>query len=162
MPDAKLVHDVMSQIGPLLDLAEVQEHKEMPLWTLEWDDGTEVLAEFDEEDGRLMLVADVGAMPETDAVKYAMILLQFNGLWHQSGGMRMGVNEGRILQMYDLFASDLELSAFSLLLTQFAEKAAAWTKILEDLPQQSETAAPGVQEDSASEFADSFIAGLRV
>lgn len=130
MSDTQLVHEVMSQIGPILDLAEVNESTEIPVWTLVWDDGTLVLAEYDEETRRITLSADVGAVPETGFMEFASMLLQYNGLRQQTGGISMGTTEGRVLQMYDMSVTDLEVTALAGILASFVEKAISWEAVV--------------------------------
>jgi hypothetical protein len=137
MTHAENFNELMKQIGPLLDLLEVNASTEEPHWTMAWGDGTVVSADYDPEDHRVTLTADVGVMPE-DKPATAELLLQFNGLWHQTGGLRMGTMDGHILQLYDFFAVDLDLPTLSGILTGFVEKARAW----EELLASSATAAP--------------------
>ncbi len=143
----------MTEIGPMLDLAEVHESTESSVWSLAWPDGTEMEVEFEPETCRLCLSSDVGPFTEGNQA-LAMLLLRFNALGHSTGGQRIGVMEDRILFAYEHSAHELDLPLLAEMLMNFADKARTWSEL-------AERYANGEAENGESAL-HTLAAGIRV
>lgn len=150
MASLQNIENLMTEIGPLLDLQEVLQSTETLTWNLVWDDGLEVVAEYDEEDERVTFATVIGTVPEQGVEALALMFLQFNGLWHQTGGVRIGVEENAFIQLYDLSALNLDASALYTVLNNFTAKARSWTAILAG--ENTEPAFDGVPQSTIDEM----------
>lgn len=149
----------MEEIGPLLQLHEVLASSEGPSWSLQWDDGLVVIADYDDDDQRVTLTAHVGAMPTENSHELADLILRFNGLWYETGGLRLGLDDVNIVQIYDLFAVNLDSPTLCTLVTRFAEKARAWIRIVESHDSSASSAASASAHQES--ILDMFSTGIR-
>lgn len=134
MQTADHVRQVMSEVGPLLELAEVSEAEGGTAWALRIDENSVVFAELDEANDRLVLTVDVGMPTEANRGELLETLLAYSGQWMRTGGIRMVLDEpgGRVVQMFDLAAVDLEVTRFAGVLVNFVDIAAGWRKVVSD------------------------------
>ena len=132
MADKAHVHALMTEIGPALELAEVQEFERDNLWTLVVDQGTVLFAEYDPDDARLWLSADVCAPQPGDRSKLYELMLQYNARWRQTGGVRLALDGpgGTVVQAYDMTVNGLDLSRLCTVVGNFRETLAAWREIV--------------------------------
>ena len=139
------VQQIMSEVGPLLEIDEIQEAEDGLAWLLAIEEGFAVLAELDEENERLILSAEIGAPQEAKRTRLYEMLLVYNAQWTQTGGIRMVLDEpgGQVVQMFDLAASNLEVSRLARILVNFVEIGLGWRQIVtESSGQPSESADP--------------------
>lgn len=64
-----------------------------PRWAIELEDGSIVLAELDEERGRLSLETDLGEPPEEHRLATCELLMMLTSLEHASKGWAMALSE---------------------------------------------------------------------
>jgi hypothetical protein len=139
------LHQLMSEIGPLLDLDEVIEHAGEAVWVLALADGAVVEAEYDEAaGGRLLLSMELGEPAEAGAAELHRTLLQYNYLWRQTGGVRMALAGRVVVQGLELAVPGLDLSTLAAALTGLHGNAALWRDLL------ASSAAPDPQAGTAA------------
>lgn len=125
------LHQLMSEIGPLLDLDEVVEHPGEAVWVLVFADGAVIEAEYDEAaGGRLLLSMELGEPAEADAAELHRTLLQYNSLWRRTGGVRMALAGRTVVQALELAVPGLALSTLASALTGLHGNAALWRDLL--------------------------------
>jgi len=149
----------MKEIGPLLALAEVIESADEPTWLLTWEDGIEVLADYDEEDQRITFSSYLGAMPEADDVALYKLLLSYNGIWHETGGVRTAISEGQGVLLYDVSAVNLDRTQMAVILPDFAAKTLLWRQLFEKRHSGDTRSETTSDEDALS---DLLVSGIRV
>ncbi len=132
MSNESPIHVMMKEIGPLLQLQEVLQSTEEPSWSLQWEDGAVVTADYDEEEERVTLSSHVGTMPEQGAGELALLLLRYNALWQETGGVRLGLEDCDIVQMFDFPAPGMDSPVLCHILTDFADKARIWNGLVEN------------------------------
>lgn len=126
-----LLHQLMCEIGPLLDLDEVIEQPADAVWVLVFADGTVIEAEYDEAaGGRLMLSMELGTPAEAAATDLHRLLLQYNYLWRQTGGVRMALAGSAVVQALELAVPGLALPTLADALTGLHDNAAPWRAML--------------------------------
>lgn len=132
MPDRAQVHALMTEIGPALELAEVTEIEGDNRWILVIRDGTVLFVDYDPEDQRLWLSADVGAPPPGDRLRLYELMLLYNAQWQQTGGVRLALDgpEGDVVQAYDLPLAGLDLHHLQQVVRNFGDMLEAWRKIV--------------------------------
>jgi len=134
------LHQLMCEIGPLLDLDEVIEQTAASVWILAFADGTVIEADYDEAaGGRLLLSIELGEPDPAGAAEWHRTLLQYNYLWRQTGGVRMALAGTVVVQALELAVPGLALSTLADALTGLRGNAALWRDLL------ASSAEPGPQ-----------------
>lgn len=122
------IRTMMSELGPMLKLAEVTEFSEEATWLLIVNEDTTLVADYDADEDRLYLSADVAAPPAEQRLEIYETLLQYNLGFRETGGMRMSLDGpgGTVVQSCDLLAHGLELDTLLTVVTNFTEKLFLW------------------------------------
>ena len=132
MSAKSLVTQVMTEIGPLLELGAVIESDDGDGWILVVDEDNSVLVELDETEERILLSADAG-LPDDDArPRLYEMLLAYNRQWHATGGIRMALEEpgGEVVQMLELPVAGLGVTRLAQVFVAFLEVLAGWRTIV--------------------------------
>ena len=132
MSSFERVQVLMSEIGPILELRGILEMTDGDRWVLDLDGEHAIVVEYRPADDRLFFTAEVGIpAPEARPVCYEL-LLAYNAMWRETGGVRMAVNgeDGAVLQIADITAGDIDSAALSAILENFIGKLVEWTDIL--------------------------------
>ena len=142
------LHRVMSEIGPMLELAAVVESDEGDGWLLAIDEEDAVLVELDDAQDRIFLSADAGVPPEEARLRLYEMLLVYNRQWPASGGVRMALEEpgGEVVQMLELPAAGLDATRLGQILVSYLEILAGWRAVVSGRPrpeEEADTAVPG-------------------
>jgi Tir chaperone protein (CesT) family len=139
MADKAHVHALMAEIGPAMGLAEVAEFERDNLWTLVVNEGTVLFADYDPEDARLWLSADVCVPWPGDRSRLYELLLQYNAQWRQTGGTRLALDgpEGSVILAYDLPVAGLDLHGLRTIVSNFRDTLDGWRKIVAAAPAAS-------------------------
>jgi hypothetical protein len=142
-------HQLMSEIGPLLDLVGVVESDDGQAWLLIVDDEDALSVELDDARGCLVIAAEVGTPGEAGRAQLYELLLAYNALWDVSGGIRMALDEpgGGVLQLLDLPAEGLDPSQLADVLARFLEIRLGWMQVVSAI---GDGAAPGEVEEMVS------------
>jgi hypothetical protein len=132
MSDKAHVHALMMEIGPVLELAEVQEFEQEDLWTLTARDGTVLFVDYEPEDQRLWLSADVCLPLPGDRLQLYEIILQYNARWRETGGVRLALDgpDGGVVQAFDLPVAGLDLSRLQCIIRNFCQTLDTWREIV--------------------------------
>ena len=151
MTPIEVVQNLMQEIGPHLQLAEVTEFTEAAHWILIVNDDTVVYASYDSEVDQLVLSADVATPPTEHLFNLYERLLQFNDQWHETGGLRFSIDapEGMVCQILSLPMSATDLHKLAIVFTNFIEQLRLWRDmILEGPPKEADETAES--NDAAS------------
>lgn len=132
MNSTQAIHELMVEIGPILDLQQVTEYAEDSAWLLVCDDETRIDAEYDQANERLMLTGDVAVVAEHARAKVYEALLQYNYLWTEHGGVRaaLDASQGMVVLMFELQVAALDISRLSSVLLNVREVVEGWRRIL--------------------------------
>lgn len=131
MPDRAHVHALMSEIGPALELAEVEEFERQDLWVLTARDGVVLFVEYQADDGRLWLSAEVCEPPGERLALYGLLLL-YNARWKETGGVRLALDgpDGSVVQAYDMPVAGLDLHRLTTAIRNFRDTLDGWRTIV--------------------------------
>lgn len=126
------IHALMTEIGPALELGEVQAFDKNDLWTLVTQGKTVIFAEYAPDDDRLWLSADVGPLQPGDRLRLYELMLQYNARWQQTGGVRLALDapEGDVVLAYDLPAAGLDLHRLQNVIRNFCAALEGWRRIV--------------------------------
>ncbi len=130
------MHRLMSEIGPLLELAAVIESDDGDGWILAIDEDDGVLVELDDEEGRIFLSAEAGVPDDEARPGLYETLLVYNAQWHASGGVRMALDEpgGAVVQMLELPAAGLDASRLAQVFVAFLQALSGWRAVVAGSP----------------------------
>ena len=126
------MHRLMSEIGPLLELAAVIEADDGDGWILAIEEDDSVLVELDETEGRIFLCADAGLPDDAARPGLYETLLVYNGQWHASGGVRMALDApgGEVMQILELPAAGLDAARLAQVFVAFLEVLSGWRAVV--------------------------------
>ncbi len=129
LPD---VNNLMKEIGPWLDAAQIDQLSE-GLWNILLDDDHVIEVELDDERNVFVLSMDIGRPTHENETEIYKTLLQTNALWRDTGGIRMameGGDEGQLLLMFDIPLQGLDVDSWGLRLHNFANAALGWRQVV--------------------------------
>ena len=135
------LHQVMCDIGPALDLAEVMAFPEHRLWTLAFDDGELIEAETDETGRRVLFSMEAGELSADNADASRTTMLEFNLLWGRTGGLHFALADRTAVLMLELPAAEIDVPTLSTVLPNLRAHALQWRPLLASLarPAPAET-----------------------
>lgn len=141
MSSQHAIHDLMVQIGPVLDLSQVTEFPEDASWHIAFNADIGMDIEYDPDCERVMITGDLGAEPQNREKVYAA-LLHYNYLWTVHGGVRAALDglPGRLVLMLEMPISHLEMSHLCAVLQNFRTVIEGWQDILKDNTAKNEVA----------------------
>lgn len=131
MTDTAAVARLVAEIGPLDDEVLAAFEVAPGEWAVRYS-GIEVALEHDAAGGRLMMTATIGAPRPESALRLYELLLSYNLLWRDTGGIRMALlgAGGEAVQMADLTLAGLTAADLAGTLSGFARRAGAWRLVL--------------------------------
>jgi hypothetical protein len=132
MSSWQTVHELIAQVGPVLDLRQVTEFAEDRTWCLVFDASTGIDVDYDERGDRLVLTANVAAVAGHAQAKSFEALLRYNYLWTEHGGVRAALDgsPGNVVLMIETPASGLEISKLCNILQGFRAAVEGWRGVL--------------------------------
>jgi hypothetical protein len=132
MSSWQAVHDLMTRVGPVLDLQQVTEFAEDQAWRLVFDASTGVDVDYDGRGDRLVLTATVAAVEAHAQAKSFEALLRYNYLWTQHGGVRAALDgaPGNVVLMIEVPAAGLDVSKLCTILQGFRAVVEGWRGVL--------------------------------
>jgi hypothetical protein len=124
------VQTLMEELGPAsadIAIAGVFQTGEAD-WGVAFDDEVVIALELDDESGRLYLTSDLGAPEDGRRAEICEVLLTYNGLIRQTGGVTAALTEpeGGLRLLLRLDAGSLTLEVLQTVLANFAEKTRVW------------------------------------
>lgn len=138
MSTADQIQSLMAEVGPLLPaIMEIHKAEDESSWAIQWEDETVVVIDWVEEFRYLSFQTEIGVWPSEGQIEFAKIVLQFNGLWNETGGVCLGLFEDMVVMNYSLPIEGLEISAFCDVLTGFVTKKQVWCDVLANAPASS-------------------------
>ena len=135
---------LFSELEDLFDDAALKEYPDAKLWQMQVGDRHEILIELDADRGCLVFSGDLPAPPADKAAALNALLMQTNGLWTQTGGLRFALDadDGSIAMLWDVPIAPLGKQQLYNAISGFVERLGFWTRV-------TETGGPGEGEESA-------------
>jgi hypothetical protein len=122
------------------------------LWTVRFEDSSALLVQWANTPARLVLSATLGrAQAEQQPALYE-ILLSYNLLWQETGGVRIGMDgpQGELTMIYDFFADLLSPSTLRTVVLNLANLARVWRAYVSGNDARPEF---GIDPSTATSFA---------
>jgi Tir chaperone protein (CesT) family len=127
------VHDLMTEVGALMDLPQVTElPPEHDYWRVVAADETGIDVDLDRATGRIVLSTALGQPRAQGREALYDMLLAYNGAWRETGGARIGLDEpgGEVVLLFDLAAEGLDAGSLGAVLANLQEVAALWRRLV--------------------------------
>ena len=136
MTGLEVVQQLMTEIGPRLELAEVIEFTEDESWLLAADEQSVVAVDYDAENAKLVFSAEVAEPSGSDRLALYQSLLEFNAQWPSTGGLRFGLEgpTGMVQMAFDLPIAVIDIQKLEVVVKNFLEQLDLWrSMVLEGL-----------------------------
>lgn len=145
------IHNLMAEIGEQLDADQVTEFPDEGFWYVALDDDAEVGVHYDEALDRIVLTHGLGRPAEGARLTMYDTLLAYNAQWHETGGIRMGLDEpgGDVVMIADLTATGLNAGDLAAVLADLVDKGRTWRELLTGPGDAASAAAPHPGEPGA-------------
>lgn len=116
----------LAEVALLLNGLQSQEQESDDAWCWYFDDGTEVLAEWIDSPGRIVLSTELGEVSAEHAPTVYAVALSFNTLWRDHGSMRIaqGGVSGDLLLVSELATQRADDAARAV--ASFLSNATTW------------------------------------
>jgi hypothetical protein len=135
------VHNLMVELGDLMDLPQVSEYADQSVWHLVTKAGS-IEVDYDDVGDRILLSMPIGVPDGSKLEPIYESLLLHNGSLPASGGVHAGTEElgGEVVLMREHAAAGLDVQHLRTLVEQLMNVAGTWRERLRDL----RASAPGV------------------
>jgi hypothetical protein len=134
MPNSlESIQGLMTQLGPQTATIDAVVQNGDNTWAVQFDDGGIVFLEWDDQPSRLVLSAELGGVPEARQLEVLRLLLSYNLLWRDTGGVKtaLGGPEGAAMLLYECHADALTLDVLQNVLDNFRSSAQIWRRYIE-------------------------------
>jgi hypothetical protein len=134
---------LMEQLGPSHPNVSNVTQVSGNTWAVGFDTDTIVMLELDNEERNLVLMAEIGQPNGSgDRGKICEMLLTYNALWRETGGVKMAMAGGEAMQLYSMDAAEVTMASLRTVLENFVEKAKVWRRFVETGGPVEQAAAP--------------------
>lgn len=119
---------LMSELGSRMPEEVTVSQVEESLWTIQFEDNSALLVQWANTPERLVLSATLGRAQAEQQLALYEILLSYNLLWQETGGVRIGMDgaQGELTMIYDFFADSLSTSTLLTVVLNLANLARVW------------------------------------
>lgn len=130
------VQALMKELGPQVNNVDAVVQNGDSTWAVQFDDGAVVFLEWDDQPSRLVLSAELGKIAEARQLEVLRLLLSYNLLWRDTGGVKtaLGGPEGAAMLLYECSADSLTLAVLQTVLENFCNSAQIWRRYIEQGP----------------------------
>jgi len=146
MAGVEHIQYLMNEIGPLVDGIEAIQQDGDDHWEIAFDEDTILEVDFSDSARKLTFAIEVGKPEESNRLKAYETILTYNYLWQDTDGVRMALDGpgGNVVQLFDLFETDLDLSTLANVVENLVEKARSWRDAIQSMADaESEQSLPG-------------------
>lgn len=159
MANTEYLQELMGKVGPLIDGIELIEQEGEDHWLIFFGEMS-LHIDNDPEGRKLVFWTDLGEPTEENRHDVYDALLAYNALWTETGGVRMAIDQpgGSVLQVFDLFTLDLDVSTLVTVVENLLEKAEYWKGLISE----SQVFADQPLGESPPEEPDSMGPAIRV
>jgi hypothetical protein len=133
MNSLEALQSLMKLLGPQTPGIDAVVQNEDRTWALQFDDASVVFLEWDEQPPRLVISAELGKIEEGRQLDVMRMLLSYNLLWRDTGGVKfaMGGPDGGAMLLYEWHSGEAVLSELQTVLQNFRDIAGAWRRYVE-------------------------------
>lgn len=133
MTGFEVAQELMTEIGPAMELSEVTEFTEDESWVLVVDDETVIAVDHDGDLGKLTLSVEVATPPAEHRLAVYEQLLAFNYQWPETGGQRFATESpdgGAVVLLVDLPLAGLDLTKLQATVGGFLSQVPLWRNLI--------------------------------
>jgi hypothetical protein len=135
------IHELLAEIGPVLDLLIIDEYEAENFWHIAMDAETIFFAEIDIARGILVLSAELGTPAAIERAKFYELLLTYNHHWDATAGMRLTLDapNGAVWLWGEIAVQVLDRTSLGGFLQDYRTKIGAWREIVRDFAKSADT-----------------------
>lgn len=130
MMELDQINTIVTESGPLdeeiISVARVADDR----WMIQFEPII-ISLEADAERGRLMLIGEIGPVPEERRNELLTAMLSYGLLWRETGGLRMAVSQSDNVAtlMVDLAGEEIEPRLIACVAANLAERTLLWQAV---------------------------------
>lgn len=150
MRDVQELHDIFAAVGKRLDVGEVVAFEDRSYWRIRVTEEMGISVFAHDEGRRLMFESLVLQMRPEDVSRFFQLMLQFNYLWDETGGVRFAIEptENLIVLQYELPTDQADEDTVATVLNNLDTLTMRWRNIIETTP---------VEDDALGDMADAVM-----
>jgi hypothetical protein len=126
------IQELLCEAASLLGVGSLTAYDSAPAWRLARD-GTDFRVEHDPEHDSIVISAAVGAVADAARTRTYQMLLQYNNLWPQTGGVRMALDgpQRTVVMILELGTACLSAARLARVISNMAGVHAGWRDLLQ-------------------------------
>ena len=128
------LQQTMADVGPLVEDIELIQQLGDNRWLVIFDEESAIEIEFDEVANKLTFSAVLAAVEEGNETDIYQLLLRYNYLWRETGGIRMaldGTND-QVVMLFDLFQPEVAKATLATVIGNLQDAALMWRQAIEN------------------------------
>ncbi len=135
MRSTEQIHGLVCEAAEGLGLVQLAEEIDRVAWLLQFDEETAIDVEYSLDEDRLVLSSAVWEVSGDQRELIYELLLQFNYLWTETGGVRMALNgmPGQVTMLFDMPDPATGVTQLRQVLGNIAKLQKSWRQILTGL-----------------------------
>jgi hypothetical protein len=143
------IQQLLQELGPSTPEIDAVAQTDDPSWAIQFSDETVLLIEAAEEPGRMVISADLGHATESNQQSIYEILLCYNLLWRQTGGVKIGLAgpKGSLVISTEVCVEGLSLNDLQHDLMNFVVIVRSWSKYVAEGGKQMAPPLPGMESN---------------
>ncbi len=136
MANVEHINRLFEETGPAMNDVDSVYRTDEFQWTLFFDEERSVDFEFDMPQQKLVLTTNVGCPPEESRSSLFGLLLTYNSLRSDNGGVMMAITgteiDDQVVQTFELNAAELQLQTLQNVVRNFHQKAELWRQAIQN------------------------------
>ena len=131
MSDKAVAERLFQEVGPVLEPASIIYDAETVQWAVVLDGGVQIDVGHDADSDQLVFALNLGDVPDSSAEQVHEMLLRFNFVWRQSGGLHAALDaDGRGVLMFKYPVGGLDVPRLHSLLQNLAAHRSLWAELI--------------------------------
>ena len=132
---------LIEEAAPLAGAGPLMAYTDRDAWLLSWDGDTMLDLEHDPAADRVVLAGGIWTPADAARPRVCEMLLQYNYIWTETGGLRMALDgqPGQVVLMFELPATQLNVSRLSTVLVNMVGVQRAWRELLRQIDKAAES-----------------------
>ena len=123
---------MFSELGALIDAKSIIKLDDNH-WKIVSTRGQEVDVVHTPDSHKLTFESSMGIHAAMQKDALYSLLLEYNYCWRDTGGIRMAMDNGNLIQLFDLFTQELSVNVLVDVLRRFVERLSVWRTILDEV-----------------------------
>ncbi len=147
MNTIEAIEQLIRELGPATPEIDAIVQTEEPSWAIQFSDETILIIEPADDPQRMVISSELGVAAEGQQCRVYETLLCYNLMWHDSGGVKIGLAgpQGSLIISTDVGLEGLTLGALQESIQHFLKVARSWTQYVGKADMAEAPPLPGMQ-----------------